>query len=161
MKHQATDVRELHTLCIKPAASALTPGPAVPVIVPAAPAIPVLGPAKTTIAPDPSPTILLPAQPTPTVASAGVVQGAAAVAVTAAYEFPPAAAEVLPNDVEILPAVAAAPSSGRRGRGRQAGMLAPVSSGPADQSDPGKSSTTATYRSLLPYYLICFVEDGC
>ncbi|KAG2123408.1 hypothetical protein DEU56DRAFT_917456 [Suillus clintonianus] len=114
-------------------ASALTPGPAVPVIVPAAPAIPVLGPAKTTTAPDPNPTILLPAQPTPTVASAGVVQGAAAVAVTAALEFPPAAAEVLPNDVEILPAVAAAPSSGRRGRGRQAGMLAPVSSGPAGQ----------------------------
>ncbi|KAG2043244.1 hypothetical protein BDR03DRAFT_1005322 [Suillus americanus] len=97
------------------------------VIVPAAPAIPVLGPAKTTTASDPNLTILLPAQPTPTMASAGVVQGAAAVAVTAAYEFPPAAAEVLPNDVEILPAVAAAPSSGRRGRGRQAGMLAPVS----------------------------------
>jgi hypothetical protein len=70
------------------------------VIVPAALAIPVLGPAKTTTTPDPNPTILLPAQSTPTMASAGVVQGAAA---------------EVPNDVEILPVVAAAPSSGHWG----------------------------------------------
>ncbi|KAG2135616.1 hypothetical protein BD769DRAFT_1664759 [Suillus cothurnatus] len=88
------------------------------VIVPAAPAIPVLGPAKNSTAPDPNLTILLPAQPTPTMASAGVVQGAAA---------------EVPNDVEILPVVAAAPSSGHWGQGRQVGMLAPVSSGPAGQ----------------------------
>ncbi|KAG1783209.1 hypothetical protein EV702DRAFT_1191641 [Suillus placidus] len=112
--------------------SALTSGPAVPVVVPAAPAIPVLGPAKTTTALDPNPTTLLPAIPTPTVASAGV----AAVTVTAASEFPPAAAiEVpeVPNDIEILLVAAAAPSSGRRGRGRKAGMLVPVSSGPAGE----------------------------
>ncbi|KAG0695729.1 hypothetical protein DFH29DRAFT_879836 [Suillus ampliporus] len=111
--------------------SALSPGPAVLVVVPAALAIPVLGPVQTTTALDPNPTTLLPAILIPTVASAGV----AAVTVTAASEFPPAATIEVPEvpNVEILPVVVAAPSSGRWGQGRKVGMLVPVLSGPAGE----------------------------
>ncbi|KAG1891642.1 uncharacterized protein F5891DRAFT_1211218 [Suillus fuscotomentosus] len=98
--------------------------PSAPVIVPLAPAIVVLVPANATTTLNPA--TLLPAIPAP---------GPPVASEFAAYED--SVPSVMAVDSEVpgvpgdVPVVVTAPSSGCRGRGRKAGMLAPVSSGPA------------------------------
>ncbi|KAG2348729.1 hypothetical protein BDR05DRAFT_995132 [Suillus weaverae] len=111
-------------------------------IVPSAPAITVLFPANATTAPNPA--TLLPAIPAPGPPVASESAGAAA-ATTASEDSGPSAMAVdseVPGVPDDVPVVVTAPSSGRRGRGRKAGMLAPVSSGPASEQAAGRPQRT-------------------
>ncbi|KAG1900688.1 uncharacterized protein F5891DRAFT_980262 [Suillus fuscotomentosus] len=116
--------------------------PSAPVIVPLAPAIVVLVPANATTTLNPA--TLLPAIPAPGPPVASEFAGAAAA--TAAYED--SVPSVMAVDSEVpgvpgdVPVVVTAPSSGCRGRGRKAGMLAPVSSGPASEQAAGRLKRT-------------------
>ncbi|KAG2155872.1 uncharacterized protein EDB93DRAFT_1247513 [Suillus bovinus] len=95
------------------------PGPAMPTTPMIAPSALAIVPANATTTPNPA--TLLPAIPAPGPPVASESAGAAAATVASEDSGPG-----VPDDV---PVVVTAPSSGRQGRGRKAGMLAPVSSG--------------------------------
>ncbi|KAG2365655.1 hypothetical protein BDR07DRAFT_1481108 [Suillus spraguei] len=130
------------TPMITPSALAVVPSapvvvPSAPVVVPSALAITVLVPANATTAPNPA--TLLPAIPAPGPPVASESAGAAAA--TAASEDSGPSAMVVNSEVpgvpDDVPMVVTAPSSGCRGQGRKAGMLASVSSGPASEQAAG------------------------
>jgi hypothetical protein len=123
------------TPIIGPSAPAIVPS--APAIVPSAPAIVVLAPANATTAPNPA--TPLPAVPVPGLPMASEPAGAAAATVASEDSGPSAMAVDLevPGVPDDVPVVVSAPSSGRQGRGRKAGMLAPVSSGPASEQAAG------------------------
>ncbi|KAG1846022.1 hypothetical protein F4604DRAFT_1977349 [Suillus subluteus] len=116
--------------------------PSAPAIVPSAPAIAALAPANATTAPNPA--TPLPAIPAPGPPVASEPAGAAAATVASEDSGPSAMAVDLevPGVPDDVPVVVSTPSSGRRGQGRKAGMLAPVSSGPASEQAAGRPKRT-------------------
>ncbi|KAG1857247.1 hypothetical protein C8R48DRAFT_674726 [Suillus tomentosus] len=125
------------TPIIAPSAPAVVPSALA--IVPSAPAIVVLVPANATTALNPA--TLLPAIPAP---GPPVASESAGVAV--AYEDSGPSVTAVDSEVpgvpDDVPMVVTAPSSGCWGRGRKAGMLAPVSSGPASEQATGQPKRT-------------------
>ncbi|KAG1720905.1 uncharacterized protein EDB91DRAFT_1256769 [Suillus paluster] len=119
--------------------------PSAPAIVPSAPAIMALAPANATTAPNPATTLPAIPAPGPPVASEPAGAAAATAASEDSEDSGPSATAVdlevpgVPDDVLV---VVSTPSSGRRGRGRKAGMLAPISSGPASEQAAGRPKRT-------------------
>ncbi|KAG1747036.1 uncharacterized protein EDB91DRAFT_1245475 [Suillus paluster] len=130
------------TPMIAPSAPAIVPSAPGLAIVPSAPAIVALAPANATTAPNPA--TPLPAIPAPGPPVASEPAGAAA-ATAASEDSGPSAMAVdleVPGVPDDVPVVVSAPSSGRWGRERKAGMLAPISSGPASEQAAGQPKRT-------------------